>query len=510
MSWTTFRDEVEQELQDAGNVEYGTDELDIQMRDALRKISEYEPDRDSVVLELESRTGVATSTSAGNLVDATEQQFVWPADGGKWVYNVTDRTWTTINAFTSTSQVGLDEDIFVKDDVYAIFNKGCRSRIQLNLEDIKSYVGPSHLHGVKEIYFPHDSVNRTRRNMKDPGVVNDILTLDIDFEPNDSKEQDAVIEVELVLNRPHFITELTLTATDLVNGAESAGATSMDVNGMSGAEVIRVGQPFTLADVMGVYRVTKEVTLSGGATSSNGLEFFPPAENAIADDAVVTFIESTLTPRLERMAVEMAAAGAAKSKAAAYFRRLRFATRDANDMDMALNLSRSQIQQGIADLSSGRTQSNLMDEVILLINAEVDKLDPVIKQARGQLGRGSAETAQINVAGGNVPGTRASTAVALLRAAEAHRQTAMGYRDQVSGQDEQSRSFANLALSQIEAGLGTTQRALGLARAAETNIAISNSARDISSWARDKERTVLEDLEGQLVPNQIFDHYTGR
>ena len=59
---------------------------------ALSEISEAVPYVMVDIYQLETRRGIATSTSADNLVDATNAQFVSAAaDVGKVVYNTTDR-----------------------------------------------------------------------------------------------------------------------------------------------------------------------------------------------------------------------------------------------------------------------------------------------------------------------------------------------------------------------------------------------------------------------------------
>ena len=52
------------------------------------------------------RTGVATATSAGHLIDTTKNQFV-PEDVGRWVYNSTDHVYTRILAYNSSSDVSV-------------------------------------------------------------------------------------------------------------------------------------------------------------------------------------------------------------------------------------------------------------------------------------------------------------------------------------------------------------------------------------------------------------------
>jgi len=87
----------------------------------------------------------------------------------------------------------------------------------------------------------------------------------------------------------------------------------MDVAALMGAETIVEGQEFTIAGMRGTYIVTLTVTLSGvgagnGATSTNGLKFWPPLESALDTGVVITFIGSTLNTEIEGLVVDLAVA----------------------------------------------------------------------------------------------------------------------------------------------------------------------------------------------------------
>src|SRR4030067_581675 len=135
LSYTALRDKVESNLQDSGNTNFSTGELDNFISDALREVGQYKPYEVEEVFTIESRTGQATSTSAGNLVDATESQFV-SGDVGKVIFNKTDKTWALIKTYTSATTVALSKDIMASGEEYEIYNKGCTSRFQINISDI--------------------------------------------------------------------------------------------------------------------------------------------------------------------------------------------------------------------------------------------------------------------------------------------------------------------------------------------------------------------------------------
>src|SRR3990167_3766112 len=101
---------------------------------ALSEISEAVPYVMVDIYQIETRRGIATSTSSDNLVDATNAQFA-SGDIGKNVYNTTDKTWAVITSFSSTSQVGLSNDIMASGEGYEIYNKGCWNSRQINIED---------------------------------------------------------------------------------------------------------------------------------------------------------------------------------------------------------------------------------------------------------------------------------------------------------------------------------------------------------------------------------------
>lgn len=70
-------------------------------------------------------------------------------------------------------------------------------------------------------------------------------------------------------------------------GGYSAGATSMDVDGLNGSETLVVGDTFTIAGHDQRYVVTEDATASTGAIT--GLKFAPGLESSVADNDAVTF-----------------------------------------------------------------------------------------------------------------------------------------------------------------------------------------------------------------------------
>ena len=275
----------------------------VQLEDALREVSDYEPYVMMHSFKLESRTGTADEDKTNALVDDANTQFVDVIDIGKVIYNTTDRTWAVVKAFVDTGELTLSKDIFPDgDEAYKIFNKGCHTIKQINIEDVTDYIGPDH--GVIAVEYKTLRKPRAFRNWK---VEGDILTLDIDFSPPDSADSDADIEVFVWFNKVHRVSQLADLA-GTVSGTPAAGATTFTIAAVgSGSDVIAEDTLFTfyLSTVRGTYKVKYDLTLSGGG---GAIIFWPGLESAPDNGAIVFFVGSTLNRRLERLVVDLTAA----------------------------------------------------------------------------------------------------------------------------------------------------------------------------------------------------------
>lgn len=305
-------DEVQSELGD-DTTTYTDAIVAVQIEKAVRKVSETLPDERRVSFFIESRTGTATSDTADSLVDTDEAQFL-ATDADKVIHNTQNNTWAIVTSATDAvalSKLALSKDIFVDgDEAYEIYNKGCSSKFQINIESVPYYIDPPR-HGVFKVEYPIG----TERNFT---IEGDILTIDVGS-VKDSKVVDPAVDTEVYVwfRRRHFVSQLA----DLLgasNGEEAAGATSMDVDTLYGADTIAEGQEFTVENIRGTYMATLTVVLGGtnggqGSTSTNGLEFWPPLESALGDGKVITFIGSTLNTEIEGLVVELAAAYCALS-----------------------------------------------------------------------------------------------------------------------------------------------------------------------------------------------------
>ena len=348
-TFASLIDDCENGLQDSANATWTAAELAIFLESALREISGYQPYLMREVFKIESRTGTADEDKANALVDDASLQFL-ATDVGKVVYNTDDKTWAEVTAFVDTGELTLSKDIFPDgNEDYKMFNEGCRSEKEIYIGDVKDYVGNNH--GViDDAYHPVEYPLGTKRNVS---VSGDILTILMDTAMPDSDSTLTTlnkVEVFVWFRKRHRVSQLTDLAGAAL-GAEVVGATSMDVDGLSGVEIIAEDMLFTIAGMRGTYRVTTAVTLVGGATdTTNELEFWPALESAMADNAVVTFIGSTLDDRLERLVVDLTVALARMSKLGKYINEDYGGIRSGAH----LNLARDQLALAYRDLEKGR------------------------------------------------------------------------------------------------------------------------------------------------------------
>ncbi|KKN23195.1 hypothetical protein LCGC14_0907380 [marine sediment metagenome] len=314
MAWThsAIKTRISALLQDpsASIFKTATDgEMELEIIDSGFEIARWVPFIDSVpdVFQIESRTGSVTSDTSGALVDGTNAQFL-STDVGKVVFNATDKTWGIVTAFVSTSQLTLNKDLFPDgDEVYRIYNKGCVSTNQINIEDITDR------YEIKDGDRIEHPIG-TRRNIAD--VEGDILTIGVDTSvlENSSQVDSASpnVDVHVYFRKRHFISVMTdLSGIVDLTAGYSAGDTSMVIDNLTDGDIIKAGQLFTIASTRGTYRVTTDVTV---ASSEATISFYPGLENDVDNDVVVTFKQSTLTPILEPLFARYVAAKLAINK----------------------------------------------------------------------------------------------------------------------------------------------------------------------------------------------------
>jgi len=314
--YASMIDLVSQKLQDTGNAVWTDAELLLYMTEELREVSQYSPHIYMVEYTLETRRGTATSgTTTNTLDDDVNDQFVSGnapyGDVGKIVFNTTDRTWAYITAVTDADTVVLSNDIMVSGEGYRIFHKNCNHQKEIYIGEMPDWLW------IDRIEFPamEDPPNYVK--WIDRG--RNVIRLDIDDEPDDTKNSDAKDQVWIFFAMRHKLSQLLKTdyVSDTPATTTAVGATTIHIDAATTAETIERGQEFTIADerARAIYICTVNVTMS---SNEGDLKFWPPLESSVADGAAITFVSSTLTPKLEGIYADLVAGKAAMNKARAY------------------------------------------------------------------------------------------------------------------------------------------------------------------------------------------------
>lgn len=340
-SYANFKTATLNVVQDASTVNFGSSEMDTFIADACREAGQYVPHIVKVSFTIESRTGTATSTSADNLVDATESQFV-AGDVGKEVYNTTTKTWAVITSYSSATTVALSNDIMTLNDTYKIFNSGCSANDEINLVGIDDY------QNIESVEYPVGQ----KRNWSLEGTI---LTVKIDV-VDDSKVVTSGTrtntEVVVRFKKRHLISQLTDFA-GVIAASAAVSATSISMSALQSSGTIETGQEFTIANVRGTYTVTSDATI---ASNTVAVTIYPGLESAIAGTgSVVTIKGSTLTPTLEPLVQKLAAGLAAQSKPMSLYQHAFSATTAVGLTTAALTSVAGLVNAATADANSART-----------------------------------------------------------------------------------------------------------------------------------------------------------
>uniref|UniRef100_A0A6M3XXR2 Uncharacterized protein n=1 Tax=viral metagenome TaxID=1070528 RepID=A0A6M3XXR2_9ZZZZ len=305
-------DRIESLLNDSANTTFSAARLGTLLEDAITEISEAVPYVSRDIYTIESRFGNASSTSASNLVDSSKSQFA-SGDTGKVVYNKTDKTWAVITSFSSTSQVGLSNDIFTSGEPYEIYNKGCWNRKQINIENSDDFIWV-----IGAVYPVLPDWGYPQVNMRNVKLYNENKIAEIDVGwVDDSGLSTADKDVHVYFARQHKLNDMTDLLGAVNNGAGyAAGSTSIILKNLQTSGTLYKDTLFTIALASGIssrltYRVTADATITTNAAT---ITFTPGLESAIVDSAVVTFTGSTLTPELERIIVPIVAGEALMSQ----------------------------------------------------------------------------------------------------------------------------------------------------------------------------------------------------
>ena len=302
---------VTQRLQSAGTTDYTVSEVDNAITNALAELSGIRPHLVEIVFKVEGRYGRATSTSADNLVDATNGQFLAAdATDEKVIHNTTDNKRAVVLSQASTAQIGISSDIMTINDQYEIYNKQCWNHKQVYIGDIPEN---SEIHSVE---FPIG----TRRSFK---VYDRVLELKIDraiipdTNSNTAKITNLPDEDMLVrFNMSHQLSQLTDWSATFAATA-SAAATTIAATALQGAGTLKVGSEFNIENHKATYIVTASTTIASSAVT---IPFYPPLEAAVSSTAwAISIRKSSLEPKVEDDFADLATARALLNRSPEFF-----------------------------------------------------------------------------------------------------------------------------------------------------------------------------------------------
>ncbi len=490
-------DETEQELQDTGNVLWTAAELVIQMEDALREVSEYSPHVTMDTMEFESRTGADTAGTAGSLTDTTESQFL-STDVGKVIYNTDDRTYAIVVTYTSTSVLVLSADIMDSGENYKMFHQDCWNDNQIYVGGVEDFVGDDN--GVKQVEYPIGEHPPKYRSFT---VENGVLTVDYRGGIPDSGTANANIEVNVWFNRKHQVNQLTTLAgaVDLTAGY-AAGLSTIHIDAMGTTDVLAEDSEFTIAGLRGLYRLTASATM---ASNEGDIVFYPPLQNAIANDDVITFVSSTLSRSLERQVVEFAAGRAAISKGALLLREANSAITSVASAATVLALVGAKVLRQLTDLSDGRIEASKVATSIADGINEIDNMGLGIDQATNMIDEAKGLANKVNV-GGAPSVTLGNLAAQALGASRARLDLARGHLNAAQGSNPVSNTYVALGNAQLAGANASLNEAATFMQKAGTELAIVDRTGEFRRWGERKIARVLQQLERSLPPNQRKDY----
>ncbi len=486
-SYSDIRDKVESNLRDTGNVNFSTTELDEEIVDAIWEVSQFFPHERMETYTIESRVGTASSTSSGNLVDATKSQFL-AGDVGKMVFNSRDKTWAEIVTFTSATTVALSKDIMASGETYEIYNNECTSKFQINISAITDYLGINKLEYPKGTKRNYDIDGTILAVKKDSMVDSKVLT--------SGTQPDT--EVYIWFKVKHRVSQLTdfAGAVDLIAGY-SEGDTSIVIDDLQSAGTIEADQEFTIAGTRGVYRVTADATI---ASNEATVTFYPGLESDVANDVVVTFTQSTLTnPMIELYVIECATALAAIREPMQFYQQAHAALTTIALATTAIATLAARVTQMLTDIASGRTEADLAPAAILLANLEFDKLATEVDLAKTALAEGEPLINTVTVAGGGQEFM--AQANSDINVAFGYATTGQNYLREADADRANTNSYLGLAAGEASGILAKVREVQANLQEVSSELQIASSGRIMEAWGETQLRKVQAKLR-RSVPNK--------
>ena len=296
---------IVERLQSSGTADFAVALIDNGLTQSLAELSEIQPHLLPVVFNVEGRKGRSTSTSADNLVDTTNGQFLaGDATDEKVIHNTTDNSRAVVLSYSSTAQIGISSDIMTIDDQYKMYNKQCWNHKQIYIGDVPNY------QSIHSVEYPIGE----RRNWK---RYDRILEIDKDVIPDTNSNTAKITnlpddEVMVRFIKPHALPNLTDWAGKMAATA-AVGATSISSTSWQSAGTINEGAEFTVENHRSTYVVAASATI---AANTVAITFYPPLESAVSSTAwVITIRKTTLEPQYEEMVADLASARIALNKA---------------------------------------------------------------------------------------------------------------------------------------------------------------------------------------------------
>ena len=375
LSYANILTRVLQWLQDTGAAIFASAETEYGIENELKHLSRYSPQIIDIIYKIESRTGTDVTGTASSLTDLVKLQFVaGDATDEKVIHNTTDHTWAVVLANSSTSVNTLSADIMDANEKYAIYNKRCRNKKQIYIGDMPSYLY------IESVEYPIG----TPRNYA--MVSNDVIELEV--YDSTIKDSDSTLtnlnqtEVLVKYAIPHVVCQLTDLA-GAVHTAGTADATSMQVKDFTDAEVVEVGDVFTIANHRTTYIVTAALTLADQASTGKTLYFHPGLEAATVGEDIITFNKSSLTPEEENYLIRLVAGRACISKSTSYYTQIKSAGDALDAANTAIGdvaaLIELATKASTGDIALARTSIDKSIKAttgsVVLANAQFDKLN---------------------------------------------------------------------------------------------------------------------------------------
>ncbi len=384
LSYANVLAEVLQYLQDTGAAIFASAETEYGIENELKHLSRYSPQIIDVIYTIESRTGTDVTGTASSLTDLVKLQFVaGDATQEKVVHNTTDHTWAVVLANSSTSINTLSADIMDTDEKYAIYNKRCRNKKQIYIGDMPSYLS------IKFVEYPIGTPRNYTR------VSNDVIELEV----YDSTIQDSdstltnLTQTEVLVK--FAIPQVLCQLADLkgeVHTAGTAGDTTMQIKSFTDAEIVEIGDQFTIENHRTTYIVTTGVTLNYQVAAGSNIGFYPGLESAAPGDSIINFKKSSLTPEEENYLIRLVSARACISKSTLFYAQVNAAITQCTDAATAIGDVAALITLATTattgDIAKGRASTVLGATAITAIAAIIAKAEAA---TTGDIALGRAE-----------------------------------------------------------------------------------------------------------------------